>query len=156
MEQKNLESLILEAEKIPDECLKVGDKLARLGIKKRRNARIVKIILTMIGVLAFISLLEPVKKLFSFNISVIFSIMASIALIASTFLSMITEGYNHPDVLGAYSNYILHKHGVIKDIIIDDSQTAEVRKARLIDVIKYSRKNLEDRRTKWPHLFDDK
>jgi hypothetical protein len=61
LEQKNLESLILEAEKIADECLKVGDKLARLGIKKRRNARIVKIILTMIGVLAFISLLEPVK-----------------------------------------------------------------------------------------------
>lgn len=130
--------------------------MAKRAVRVRRNRSLARGINVLVGSLAFAAAyVEPLPTLLGVGGIQMVGLVAAAVLILDG-VAPVFLGDDTPERLGEYAFYVRRYAGLLRDTLADEALPQEIRRARVSEVMAMANQNLDDVRSKWPWVDDER
>ncbi len=138
------------------ECMRMGTRIAKRATHARHALLGMRVFMSVVGLAAIMAAYVPaITTAVGDAGAKTVSLVCAVTLILTAVISIFIDK-NPPERYVDYSRYILGYTGRIGQVRSDDSLPAKIKSARLDEVLILANKNIEDVRSMWPWIDDDK
>lgn len=133
---------------------RVAGAMAERSVRAKRNRALARGLNVLVGGIAFAAAyVEPLPTLLGIGGIQIVGLVAAGVLILDG-IAPVFLGDDTPERLGEYAFYVRRYAGLLRDTIADEALPAEIRRARVSEILAIANQNLCDVRSKWPWVDD--